>query len=79
MLIITQDEKSDNDYPCNTCTDCSANHIILFLIAADLTAQTDTAHLSTAEYNILKTITKNFSVANLGNAGTGVSVLIPPL
>ena len=29
--------------------------------------------------NILKTITKNFGLVNLNNAGTGVSVLIPPL
>jgi hypothetical protein len=89
LLIITQDEKSDGDYPCLTCpaTQCSANHIILFLIAADLTPKTDMAQVGdptnpnlAAQYNILKTITKNFSLLNINNAtGTSIKVLIPPL
>jgi hypothetical protein len=81
LLIITQDEKSDRDYPCKTCPpmQCSANHIILFLIAADLTPQSDSALLDTAQYNILRTITKNFGLGNLGNAGTNVPALIPPI
>jgi len=84
LLIITQDEKSGG-----YCGD--ANHIILFLIAGDLQAQTDSTCVGldtcpgvalgqAAQYNILKTITKNFGLANLNHAtGNGVLVLIPPI
>jgi hypothetical protein len=82
LLVITQDEKTDgvNGY----CGD--ANHIILFLISGDLQPpQADSARqgLDTgqaAQYNILKTITKNFGLGNLNHAtGNGVQVLIPPI
>ncbi len=83
LLIITQDEKSGG-----YCGD--ANHIILFLIAGDLQAQTDSTCVGldtcpgvvpgqAAQYNILRTITKNFNLANLGHANTNVPALIPPL
>ncbi len=63
---------------------------MLFLIADGLTPQTDSTCVGldtcpgvapgqAAQYNILKTITKNFNVSNLGNAGMNVSALIPPL
>jgi len=67
LLIITQDEKSAGYYG-------DPNHILLLLIAADLTPTTDCANLPMAHYNTLKTITKDFGVSDLNS---GYSALIP--
>ncbi len=78
LLIITQDEKSGA-----YCGD--KNHIMLFLISADLTPTTDGKQVgdadgpTAAQYNILRTITQNFGLPNLGNANATVAALIPPL
>jgi len=79
LLVITQDEQS-----VGYCSDAYGNHILLLLISAGLGPQNDSTTVGVgtgqaAQYNILKTFTKNFALGNLNNAGSGVSVLIPPL
>ena len=85
LLIITQDEESkDKDFIGGQ---VDPNHIMLFLIAGNLQPQTDAVKVGdpsnpslAAQYNILRTITKNFGVADLGNAtGPSIKVLIPPI